>query len=64
MSVYIQGHEVKEVRSDGPVTDSHVKLWVIEEICKLIITNPECTVPDFKSDDWKKVILVTPRNCM
>lgn len=34
----------------------------IEEIRKLILTNPKCIVPDFSRPPWDNAILVTPRN--
>jgi hypothetical protein len=34
----------------------------LEEIQKLVLTNPECDVPDFSKAPWDQVILVTPRH--
>lgn len=34
----------------------------ITEIRKLVLTNPDCDVPDFLKPPWNEVILVTPRN--
>ena len=34
----------------------------IEEIEKLVLTNPACDVPDFTSAPWDEAILVTPRH--
>ncbi|RDB21373.1 hypothetical protein Hypma_011904 [Hypsizygus marmoreus] len=34
----------------------------IEEICKLVLTNPACEVPDFESPEWNEPILVTSRH--
>ncbi|RDB17999.1 ATP-dependent DNA helicase RRM3 [Hypsizygus marmoreus] len=34
----------------------------IEEIRKLVLTNPECNVPDFDSPEWNEPILVTSRH--
>ena len=36
----------------------------IREIRKLIITNPNCEVPDFTSEPWNQATLITPRNCV
>jgi len=33
----------------------------LDEIQKLVLTNPECNVPDFSKPLWDQVILVTPR---
>jgi len=34
----------------------------LEEIRKLVLTNPECDVPDFSKAPWDEAILVTPRH--
>ena len=34
----------------------------IAEIHKLVLTNPECNIPDFTKPPWNEVILVTLRN--
>jgi len=34
----------------------------LNEIWKLVLTNPECDVPDFSKAPWDEVILVTPRH--
>jgi hypothetical protein len=34
----------------------------LEEIQKLVLTNPECDVPDFSKAPWDQAILVTPRH--
>ena len=34
----------------------------LEEIEKLVLTNPECDVPDFTKPPWDQAILVTPRH--
>jgi hypothetical protein len=34
----------------------------IEQIEKLVLTNPECNVPDFSKAPWDQAILVTPRH--
>jgi len=34
----------------------------IKEIRKLILTNPNCNVPDFDKPPWNDAVLVTPRN--
>jgi len=34
----------------------------IQEIRKLILTNPNCDVPDFDNPPWNNAVLVTPRN--
>jgi PIF1-like helicase len=34
----------------------------LEEIEKLVLTNPECDVPDFTKAPWDQAILVTPRH--
>jgi hypothetical protein len=34
----------------------------LEELQKLVLTNPHCEVPHFSSPEWKDVILVTPRH--
>ena len=34
----------------------------IEEIEKLVLTNPECDIPDFSKALWDQAILVTPRH--
>jgi hypothetical protein len=44
---------------EGACTESDIR-----EIRKLILTNPQCDVPDFKSEPWNKAVLVTPRNCV
>ena len=36
----------------------------LHEIRKLVLTNPECHVPDFNKAPWDEPILVTPRNSM
>jgi hypothetical protein len=36
----------------------------LREIRKLIITRPDCDLPDFTSKEWKGAVLVTPRNCV
>ena len=36
----------------------------LHEIHKLVLTNPECHVPDFNKAPWDEPILVTPRNSM
>lgn len=42
---------------DGECTDEDVT-----EIRKLVLTNPECEIPDFSLPPWDDAILVTPRN--
>jgi hypothetical protein len=44
---------------EGECTESD-----LQTIRKLIIMNPKCEVPDFKTNPWKTAILVTPRNCV
>jgi len=34
----------------------------LEEIERLVLTNPECDVPDFTQAPWDQAILVTPRH--
>lgn len=34
----------------------------IQEIRKLVLTNPKCDIPNFSLPPWDNVILVTPRN--
>jgi hypothetical protein len=34
----------------------------LNEIRKLVLTNPECQVPDFTKPPWDDALLVTPRN--
>jgi hypothetical protein len=34
----------------------------IQEIRNLVLTNPNCNIPDFSRPPWDNVILVTPRN--
>lgn len=34
----------------------------LDEIRKLVLTNPECDVPDFSKPPWDQAILVTPRH--
>ena len=34
----------------------------LDEIEKLVLTNPECDVPNFTKAPWDQVILVTPRH--
>ncbi|KAJ2915818.1 hypothetical protein MD484_g4610, partial [Candolleomyces efflorescens] len=34
----------------------------IDELRKLVLTDPRCDVPDFTSDEWRDAILVTPRH--
>ena len=34
----------------------------LDEIRKLVLTNPECDVPDFSKAPWDEAILVTPRH--
>jgi hypothetical protein len=34
----------------------------IDEVQKLVLTNPECDVPDFSKSPWCDAILITPRN--
>jgi hypothetical protein len=36
----------------------------IQQIQKLVITNPECDIPDFNTEPWDTVTLVTLRNCV
>jgi ATP-dependent exoDNAse (exonuclease V) alpha subunit len=36
----------------------------LHEIRKLVLTNPECHMPDFDKAPWDDAILVTPRNSM
>ena len=36
----------------------------LHEIRKLVLTNPECHIPDFDKAPWDEAILVTPRNSM
>ena len=31
-------------------------------MCKLIVTNPTCEIPNFTSKPWDEAILITPRN--
>jgi len=35
----------------------------IKEIRKLILTNPNCNVPNFDKPPWNDAVLVTPRMC-
>ncbi|KAF8256355.1 hypothetical protein EI94DRAFT_1552926, partial [Lactarius quietus] len=34
----------------------------IETICKLVLSNPDCDVPDFSISPWNDAILVMSRN--
>ena len=34
----------------------------LDEIRKLVLTNPECDIPDFSKAPWDQAILVTPRH--
>ena len=34
----------------------------LDEIKKLVLTNPDCDVPDFSKSPWDQAILVTPRH--
>lgn len=34
----------------------------LEEIQKLVLTNPDCDIPDFSKAPWDQAILVTPRH--
>ena len=36
----------------------------LAEIRRLVLTNPECDIPDFSVVPWNDAILVTPRNCV
>jgi hypothetical protein len=36
----------------------------IDELRKLVLTDPRCEVPDFTSEGWRDVILVTPRHAV
>lgn len=36
----------------------------LHEIRKLVLTNPECDIPNFDEEPWDEVTLVTPRNSM
>lgn len=36
----------------------------IKEVNKLVLTNPECDVPDFSMSPWDDCILITPRNAV
>ncbi len=36
----------------------------IDMLQKLVLTNPECPIPDFESDPWRDVALVTPRHAV
>jgi hypothetical protein len=44
---------------EGECTEHNIhKIW------KLIITNPNCEVPNFASEPWNQATLITPRNCI
>jgi hypothetical protein len=75
-AIYLQFETVIDLVQQWRITD---KEWMnilarsrdgectkqdIHEIRKLIITNPECDVPDFDSEPWNTATLVTPRNCV
>ena len=34
----------------------------IREVWKLVLTNPECKIPDFTTTPWCNATLITPRN--
>jgi hypothetical protein len=34
----------------------------LEEIQKLVLTNPDCNIPDFSKTPWDQAVLVTPRH--
>lgn len=34
----------------------------LEEVQKLVLTDPRCDVPDWNSEEWADVVLVTPRH--
>ena len=34
----------------------------LDEIRKLVLTNPDCDIPDFSKAPWDQAILVTPRH--
>ena len=34
----------------------------IAEVTKLVLTEPDCTLPNFNNNLWDKVVLVTPRH--
>jgi hypothetical protein len=36
----------------------------IKEVQKLVLTNPECEVPDFSKEPWCDATLITPRNAV
>lgn len=36
----------------------------LDEIRKLVLTNPECEIPDFSKSPWDQAILVTPRHAV
>ena len=41
----------------GECTENNIK-----EVQKLVLTNPECEVPDFLTEPWCDATLITPRN--
>jgi len=75
-AIYLQFETVVNLEKQQRIDD---ELWVqilsrsregacteadIHEIRKLILTNPQCDVPDFGREPWNKAVLVTPRNCV
>jgi hypothetical protein len=75
-AIYTQFETVINLTEQKRITD---KVWMdilqrsrvgectsndLKEIRKLIITDPECKLPDFNSTPWKTAVLITPRNCV
>jgi hypothetical protein len=75
-AIYLQFETVIDLAQQWQITDEE---WMnilarlrdgectkqdIHKIHKLIITNPECDIPDFDSEPWNTATLVTPRNCV
>jgi hypothetical protein len=73
-SVFMEYDKVVILREQMRVTDA---LWAgilsrlsvsncseddINEVKKLVLTNPECDVPDFTKAPWSDATLITPRN--
>jgi hypothetical protein len=73
-SVFLEYDKVVILREQMRVTDD---VWTgilsrlrigdcteddIREVKKLVLTNPECDVPDFTKEPWCNATLITPRN--
>jgi hypothetical protein len=73
-SIFLEYDKVVILREQMRVTDA---LWAgilsrlrigncseddMKEVKKLVLTNPECDVPDFTKGPWSDATLITPRN--